>query len=198
MKFETRRLSDLKVFENNPRSNTNAVPKVKESITRYGYKVPIVIDRNDVIVAGHTRFAALLQINEETGQYSEITVVIADDLTENQIKQFRIVDNQVADIAEWDFTKLRIELDDIEDFILDDFGIISGFNTDIHIADEDPQTETSGITISVGPHKINMTEQEYHDWANYVSVHHDMTILDFVKRQLHISSENRQYKEIDI
>jgi ParB family chromosome partitioning protein len=197
MKYETRRLVDLRVYQNNPRINTNAVPKVKESIKRYGYKVPIVIDRNNVIVAGHTRFSALLEINEETGQYSEISVVIADDLTEDQIKQFRIVDNQVASIATWDFTALKLELDDIDDFVLNDFGDITGFDV-IDLHDEEPNLSSDTIKIKIGAETIELTEAEYYDWAKYISDTKGISLVEFVRTALEIDPRNRQYEEMSV
>jgi ParB family chromosome partitioning protein len=197
MKYETRRLVDLRVYQNNPRINTNAVPKVKESIKRYGYKVPIVIDRNNVIVAGHTRFSALLEINEETGQYSEISVVIADDLTEDQIKQFRIVDNQVASIATWDFTALKLELDDIDDFVLNDFGDIAGFDV-IDLHDEEPNLSSDTIKIKIGAETIELTEAEYYDWAKYISDTKGVSLVEFVRTALEIDPRNRQYEEMSV
>lgn len=198
MNFQTRKLSELAQYANNPRNNNDAVSKVKESILRYGYKVPIVIDSSGVIVAGHTRFAALLQIHEETGQYEEITVVLADDLTENQLKEFRIVDNQVAAIATWDFTKLQIELGTLEDFMLEDFGIIPGFDTDLILPpDIDPNNEPqTGVKISIGSDSFTMSETEYHAWCSYIIDSKGVSVLDFVRSALEIAPEDRTYAEI--
>lgn len=190
MNLTKRKLTDLKVYENNPRSNTNAVSKVKESIERYGYKVPIVIDSDNTIVAGHTRFSALLQINEESGRYSEIDVVIADDLTENQVRQFRIVDNQVASIAEWDFLKLKLELDDLDDFILDDFGIIEGFDIELPIHEEDTDRD-SRAKIKIGSETIEMTELDFLEWQHWVVSNSGLDVVNYVRQQLHLNREDR-------
>lgn len=103
------KLSELKPYENNPRINENAVDKVAESIKQFGFKVPIVIDKNNVIVAGHTRFLASKKLNLET-----VPVIIADDLTDEQIKAFRLADNKTAEFSEWDFEKLKQEFFEIE------------------------------------------------------------------------------------
>jgi hypothetical protein len=200
MNLQKRLLSQLRVYSNNPRDNLDAIDKVKKSIERYGYKVPIVIDGNDVIVAGHTRFAALLLINGETGNYGEIDVILANDLNENQIKQFRIVDNQVADQSKWDFTSLKLELDQIDDFILEDFGLIYGFDTDEHLIDEDQPIKTSNnmVSIQIGADKIEITEQEYHTWASYVIETHGMTVMDFVRERLELNPADRRHSTVSV
>lgn len=98
-------ISDIKEYENNPRNNENAIEPVANSIKEFGFKVPIILDRDNVIVAGHTRIRAAKKLGLET-----VPCVIADDLTPEQIKAFRLADNKVGEIAEWDFTKLEEEL----------------------------------------------------------------------------------------
>ena len=102
-------LMDLKPYEKNPRLNDDAVKYVKESIKQFGFKVPIVVDKNNVIVAGHTRWKA----SKELG-LTKVPCVIADDLTEDQIKAFRLADNKTSELAEWDLDKLSEELKFIE------------------------------------------------------------------------------------
>lgn len=104
-----KRTTDLIPYEKNPRNNDNAVQYVKESIEQFGFKVPIVIDCDGVIVAGHTRWKAALELNIE-----ELPCVIAADLTEAQIKAFRLADNKTAEVASWDFEALDLELADID------------------------------------------------------------------------------------
>lgn len=193
MNFQDRKLSDLKVYENNPRNNTDAIAKVKLSIEQFGYKVPIVITQDNVIIAGHTRFAALLQIYEATRRYETIQVIVADDLSENDTKKFRIVDNQVGNIAEWDFTALRMELDDIDDFILADFGDIDGFDISLDAEDQPDTTPTDMIKFSFGAEKFEMTEAQYHEWASYIIEQKGMSIMSFIRSALEIDASNRQY-----
>ena len=115
-------IDDLKPYENNPRKNDSAVEAVKKSIQQFGFKEPIVIDKDNVIVCGHTRLKAAKLLGLE-----KIPCVIADDLTPEQIKAFRLIDNKTAELAEWDFEKLENELSNIEipDFDISefDFGI---------------------------------------------------------------------------
>lgn len=101
-------INELIPYENNPRINDNAVEAVANSIKEFGFKVPIIIDKNNVIVAGHTRLKAAQKLGLE-----EVPVIIADDLTEEQVKAFRLADNKVGELAEWDFEKLELELVDI-------------------------------------------------------------------------------------
>ena len=109
MKIEYLKTSELIPYENNPRFNDDAVEAVANSIREFGFKVPIIIDGNNVIVAGHTRLKASERLGLE-----EVPCIRADDLTEDQIKAFRLADNKVGEIATWDFGKLEIELADIE------------------------------------------------------------------------------------
>ena len=99
------KVSDLGEYENNPRKNDDAVNAVARSIKEFGFKVPGIIDSNNVIIAGHTRVKACKQLG-----ITEVPCVIADDLTEDQIKAFRIADNKTAELAEWDLDKLNEEL----------------------------------------------------------------------------------------
>lgn len=88
-----------------------------ESIKQFGFKVPIVIDKNNVIVAGHTRYKASKKLN-----LTEVPCIVADDLTDEQIKAYRLADNKVAEKADWDFELLGAELDDLFDFDMTLFG----------------------------------------------------------------------------
>lgn len=90
-------IHDLVPYENNPRNNLEAVEYVANSIEKFGFKVPIVVDTNNVIVAGHTRYMASKKLGLET-----VPCIVADDLTEEQIKAFRLADNKVSEIATWD------------------------------------------------------------------------------------------------
>ena len=119
MKIAEKNINEIYEYENNPRNNDNAVEAVANSIKAFGYLVPIVIDKNGVIVCGHTRKKAA----EKLG-LKKIQCVLADDLTEEQIKAFRLADNKTTELAGWDFEKLNLELDDIENIDMQDFGFI--------------------------------------------------------------------------
>ena len=117
MKIIDKKLSELKPYEKNPRKNDEAVKYVMESIKEFGFKVPIIIDKNNVIVCGHTRYKASKKLKLDT-----VPCIIADDLTEEQIKAFRLADNKVSEKAEWDFDLLYDELKGIFDFDMQEFG----------------------------------------------------------------------------
>lgn len=131
-------ISELKPYENNPRNNDNAVEAVANSIKEFGFKVPIIIDKNHVIVAGHTRLKAGLKLG-----LSEVPVIVADDLSEEQIRAFRLADNKVGEIADWDLEKLSLELENI-DFDMSDFG----FSED-DLAELEPDKEASEDNFDV-------------------------------------------------
>ena len=109
MQISTKQLTELKPYANNPRKNDRAVDAVAASIREFGFKVPLVIDKDGVIVAGHTRYKAAQKLG-----LKELPCIVADDLTDDQIKAFRLADNKTAELAEWDFELLDLELDDIE------------------------------------------------------------------------------------
>ena len=102
-------IKDIKPYENNPRFNENAVEAVAESIKQFGFQQPLVLDKDNIIIVGHTRFKA-----SQLLKLKEVPCVIADDLTEEQVKAYRLADNKVGELAQWDFEALSIELDDIE------------------------------------------------------------------------------------
>lgn len=116
MQIVEKRLSEIHPYGNNPRKNDKAIPYVAESIKRYGFKVPIVVDADGVIVAGHTRYLASLELGLET-----VPCVVADDLNDDEIREYRLVDNKVSEYAMWDFGMLEEELESI-DFGDFDFG----------------------------------------------------------------------------
>ena len=109
-------------YVNNPRKNDKAVDVVAGSIQEFGFKNPIIVDKDNVIVAGHTRLLAARKLELE-----EVPVIRAEDLTEQQIKAFRLADNKTAEFAEWDMELLALELEGLDD-------IFTGFN-EVEIAD---------------------------------------------------------------
>ena len=127
MKVEELALSDIKPYKNNPRKNDEAAKYVAESIKQFGFKVPIVIDKNNVIVCGHTRYKAAKKL-----KLKKVPCIMADDLTEEQIKAYRLADNKTGEFAEWDLDLLNIELDGLNftDIDMSDFGFDLDFEED--------------------------------------------------------------------
>lgn len=117
MNIVEKRLDEIRPYENNPRRNDEAVQYVAESIRQFGWKQPIVIDRDGVIIVGHTRYKAAQSLGLET-----VPCMIADDLTPEQVKAYRLADNKVGEIAGWDFERLEAELEGIDSLNMVDFG----------------------------------------------------------------------------
>lgn len=134
MQIEMKKVSDLIPYINNPRNNENAIDKVASSIKEFGFKVPIVIDKDNVVVTGHTRLLASKKLGLE-----EVPCVVATDLSKAQIKAFRIADNKVSEYATWDNDMLKVELEELEelDFNLGELNIdFSDFNLDFQAIEE--------------------------------------------------------------
>ncbi len=114
MDIKVQKTEDLIPYEKNPRHNEDAITAVAKSIEKFGFKVPIVVDASNVIVNGHTRLKAAKYLG-----LKEVPTIIADDLTPEQIKAFRLADNKVGEIATWDEELLNAELDELADLDLD-------------------------------------------------------------------------------
>ena len=117
MKIENIRLSEIKPYENNPRHNESAVQYIKNSIREFGFKVPIVIDKDNIIVCGHTRYLAAQELGMDS-----IPCVRADELSPEQVKAFRIADNKTAELAGWKTKLLDEELKELCEFDMTAFG----------------------------------------------------------------------------
>lgn len=150
--------ADLIPYEMNPRKNDDAVDEVALSISSFGFKVPIIIDSNNVIVAGHTRLKAAQKLGLST-----VPVIRADDLTEEQVRAFRLADNKVSEAASWDFEKLEAELANI-DMDMSLFGFLDpedGIDPDT-VAEDDPDLEggpvepraARGDIFQLGEHRL--------------------------------------------
>ena len=116
MEYIKKRLDEIKPYANNPRINDDAVDDVAESIRQCGYIAPIVIDENSEILAGHTRYKALLKLGKK-----ECDVIVVSGLSEEQKRKYRLYDNKTGELSQWDQKKLAQELSDV-DFCGYDFG----------------------------------------------------------------------------
>ena len=114
IKVEYKHVDTLKNYEKNPRNNKKAIDKVKESIATFGFRNPIIIDNNNVIVAGHTRLQAAKELN-----ITEVPCIVLQDLTPEKIKAFRIADNKTSEYAEWDMELLYEELQELAEMNVD-------------------------------------------------------------------------------
>jgi ParB-like chromosome segregation protein Spo0J len=110
MKVEQWDIERVKPYDKNPRRNDKAVAAVAESIRQFGFRQPIVVDKDGVIVVGHTRFKAALKLGLKT-----VPIHVAADLTPQQARAYRIADNRTNEAAEWDIDLLPIELGELRD-----------------------------------------------------------------------------------
>lgn len=116
-KIVMRDIEEIKPYENNPRFNENAIEKVANSIKEFGFTQPIILDKNDVIICGHTRREAALQLGIKS-----VPTITADWLNSKQVKALRLADNKVAELATWDYDLLDAELEGLFDIDMSDFG----------------------------------------------------------------------------
>lgn len=147
MKIVDKPIEWLRPYENNPRNNEQAVEAVANSINEFGFKVPIVATIDGEIVNGHTRFKAAKFLRLKT-----VPVLIADDLTEEQIKAFRLADNKTGELADWDVELLYSELDELTGFDMTMFGFKDiDFSLDDFEEDEKETGEEADIDSEEKP-----------------------------------------------
>lgn len=127
MQVEMWKTSQVKPYDKNPRRNDGAVDAVAASIREFGFKQPIVVDKDGIIIAGHTRHKAAKKLG-----LKEVPVVVADDLPPEKVKAYRLADNKVGELAGWDFSLLDRELAELDDldFDLSEFGFDSKLSPD--------------------------------------------------------------------
>ena len=133
MKIKTLPIGKIKPYENNPRRNDQAVDAVAESIRQCGYCAPIVVDEAGVILAGHTRYKALQRLG-----WATVKVCVAEGMSEEQKRKYRILDNKTGELAEWDTDLLALELDGL-DFDGFDFGLLDMELPDAGAEDDKPR-----------------------------------------------------------
>lgn len=148
MQIEKIQVGKLIPYENNPRKNDKAVIKVANSIREFGFINPIVVDKNNVVVAGHTRLKAALKLKMDS-----VPCIRVDVLSDEQVKAFRLADNKLAELAEWDADFLEKELADIVDIDMSDFGFeaLGDEGEDLTYTKEVkiPQYEPTGETVTL-------------------------------------------------
>ena len=120
LKIEYIAVEELKPYENNPRVNEDAVKFVENSIKQFGFNSPIIIDKNKVIICGHTRYMASQGVGLD-----KVPCIFVDDLTDEQIKAFRLIDNKCLESSRWDIQKLKEEIQKILSIDMSDFSVPS-------------------------------------------------------------------------
>lgn len=160
MKIVEKQIDSITPYENNPRNNDNAVDAVAASIKEFGFRVPIVIDGSGVIVAGHTRHKAAQKLGLQ-----KVPCIIADDLTPEQVKAFRLADNKVAELATWNTELEFLELSELDKigFDMSLFGFDPFQNLDrgevVEVPAPEPDTTRPAVTTPgdiwlLGPHRL--------------------------------------------
>lgn len=158
MNIAYKNVNDLIPYINNPRDNDAAVDAVASSIKNFGFKVPIVVDSDNEIIAGHTRLKAAQKLGLQ-----EVPTIVAEDLTENQVRAFRLADNKVSELAEWDQELLDNELQDIAGIDMAEFGFdllpdleVEGVDEDDwdEELDEGPARSKPGDIYQLGEHRV--------------------------------------------
>lgn len=165
MKFEVKYCDplDLIPYENNPRVNDYAVKKVLESIKEFGFRNPILVDADMVIIAGHTRREASILAGLE-----QVPYIVADDLTPEQVKAYRIADNKLGELATWDEDMLREELWGLQeaDFSLEVMGFTEMDLKDLFEEKPEPkekkhkEEKTTLPMLRFGSNSVRITEDE--------------------------------------
>lgn len=168
MEIVLKKVEEIKPYKNNPRFNDDAVKYVANSIKEFGFKQPIVIDKNNEIIAGHTRYKASLELG-----LKEVPCIVASDLTKEQVKAYRLADNKVSEKSQWDYELLNDELDDILNINMDDFGFLE---QNIDWDDVDDLSEDT-------------YDQPTHNMLECPSCHH-------IDRDIHFKKVE-EYKEVD-
>ena len=142
-------IGDVVPYEKNPRLNDQAVDAVANSIREFGFKVPIVVDSKGVVVSGHTRLKAAKALGLD-----EVPVIVADDLDDTKIKAFRLADNKVAELAEWDESLLIKELEELDDLNYD----MGQFEFGLDLDDADDADENGSDDAGDIPDNIDVVE----------------------------------------
>lgn len=153
MQIYDKPLGWLTPYENNPRNNDEAVEPVANSISEFGFKVPIVATSDGEIINGHTRWKAAKKLKLKT-----VPVIIADDLTEEQVRAFRLADNKVAEIAQWDIELLLSEIESVDNLDMTLFGFTDSDYTLDDFEDEETDTDISEDEIESEGDSVSSVE----------------------------------------
>jgi site-specific DNA-methyltransferase (adenine-specific) len=157
MNIIEKKIEDIKAYDKNPRKNDEAVKPVMASIKEFGFKVPIVIDKDNVIIAGHTRVLAAKELGMK-----KVPCIVADDLTDEQVKAFRLADNKVAEFSLWDFDLLNQELADLGEFDMGEFGFSSLVDDTVSYIDDLLENEYAEHRVDTNVFSITFVfEKDY-------------------------------------
>lgn len=174
LKMHTIGIGNLKPYKNNPRKNDEAVDYVANSIQEFGFKVPLVVDGKNNIVCGHTRYKAAIKLGLE-----EVPCIVADDLSKEQIKAFRLADNKTGEIAFWDFDLLKSELSELGDVLdMNSFGFLDNSVSYIDDLAEDSFSSIGDGSLELDTFDVSFTFDNKHKSMM------DAYLKEFGKKQL--------------
>ena len=167
MEIETINIDEIKPYENNPRKNDRAVDIVAKSIQEFGFQVPVILDKDNVIIAGHTRIKAALKLG-----IKDVPIIYAEGLSDQQIKAFRIMDNKSQEYADWDNDLLKQEFNELNQmgFDLDLTGFDKQFRDTFFNSegDEDFSTERGNTQKELFSRTIFLSEPECKVFDDFV------------------------------
>jgi len=180
MKIVKKNVNTIKPYWRNPRKNDGGVDALMESITKFGFTVPITVDKDDIIITGHTRYKAVLKlvgtlsdhiktVRKDNGKLADnledinngmIYVIVRDDLSEDKIKEFRIADNKVGELSHWDMELLKYEIRELENVIGFAEGEIDHLLRDTTIFEEYTDEDVKETTERMESYYDDSGEQE--------------------------------------
>lgn len=177
------KINEIKPYAKNPRNNNNAIDAVANSIKEFGFKVPLVISKDNIIICGHTRYEAAKKLGLAT-----VPCVKADALTEDQEKAFRIADNKIQECSEWDVKLLGEELLDLVcEYNMTEFGFEDN-EIKLLTCDEEIQSQQD-ITTS--------QSQEQHKTTQKVIIVYNTMQIDKIKKLVHETGELQDKYDIN-
>ncbi len=177
MQIENRTLSNIKPYKNNPRRSVKTIAKIVTSIKEFGFKQPLVLDKEGVIIVGHSRYLAAKELGLET-----VPCVIAKELTPHQIRAYRIADNRIAQDGEWDTDLLAIELSEINnsDF---DFTKTGFTQAELESLILDPIAGTQSLT-SITEDSQKVQDPEFYEASVSAHTDEEYVNLNFTMRHI--------------
>ena len=177
MQIENRTLSNIKPYKNNPRRSVKTIAKIVTSIKEFGFKQPLVLDKEGVIIVGHSRYLAAKELGLET-----VPCVIAKELTPQQIRAYRIADNRIAQDGEWDTDLLAIELSEINnsDF---DFTKTGFTQAELESLILDPISGTQSLT-SITEDSQRVQDPEFYEASVSAHTDEEYVNLNFTMRHI--------------
>lgn len=157
MQVQSMKIDEVKPYPNNPRNNDDGVEAVANSIKEFGWQQPIVVDKDNVIIVGHTRYKAAKKLGMD-----KVPVVVASNLSDEQVRAYRLADNKTGELTDWDMGLLDDELADIADIDMSNFGFDLDLDDDeVEVQEDDFDDEISeepksklGQIYQLGRHRL--------------------------------------------